>query len=202
MEITALSSKQNQLNVLVRAAELQAAEDAVAPSAGSNQVETLDLSQDHKSKPAALKPATKQTLLPVINKHSQRANKAVARFIIQSGQPWSVCRDPSFIQLCRDLSGVPESYLPPSEDQVKGKHLDDLYEEATIEIKELLEIIQTFGCSLISDGWSDINGTNVALSLCFQTLIASCLCCRCPPHQHPDPHSKGRCLLQGNQHHR
>jgi hypothetical protein len=158
MEINALSSKENQLGVLAKAAAQQQAEDAVAPSAGSNQVETVDLSQETKIKPPAPKPATKQTMLPVINKYSERANKAVARFIIQSGQPWSVCRDPSFIQLCRDLSGVPESYLPPSEDQVKGKYLDDLFTETTIEIKELLEIIETFGCSLISDGWSDING--------------------------------------------
>ena len=103
------------------------------------------------------KPAQKQTLLPIHNKNSLRADKQVARFIIQAGLPFSVARDPAFIQLCRSMSQVPDSYLPPSEDQVKGRMLDELYAETSMTVQTLLKKVEEFGCSIISDGCPDIN---------------------------------------------
>ena len=149
----ALASKENQLEVLARAAADASASDALNPA-------SIDLSgsADPKPRMAALKQGTRQTTLPILNKASLKAHKAVARFIIQTGQPWSLVSDPSFVQLLRDCADVPESYLPPNEHQLKGKYLDDLYEETKMEVRELLKIIQTSGCSIISDGWSDING--------------------------------------------
>ena len=164
LEILALSSKDNQLEVLARVAA-----DASASQNASNTATTIDLSGDPKPKMVAPKAGTRQTTLPVLNKASQKAHKAVARFIIQTGQPWSLVSDPSFIQLLRDCAGVPEAYLPPSEYQVKGRYLDDMYEETQVEVDELLKIIETSGCSIISDGWSDINGSLLSTTFNFST---------------------------------
>jgi hypothetical protein len=121
------------------------------------------------------KPAQKQTLLAVHNKNSLRADKQVARFIIQAGLPFSVSRDPAFIHLCRSMSQVPDSYLPPSEDQVKGKMLDELYAETSTSVQTLLKKVEQFGCSIISDGCSDINSKSRTASMhlvyCFTLLI-------------------------------
>ena len=107
---------------------------------------------------------TVQATIPVLFKGQQReeVDAAVARFIIETGSPFSLVDSNAFHYMVQALvnCNIP-SYSPPSSYRVSHKLLDDEYERVQSGLESYFAGIPTTGVTLISDGWSNINGATL-----------------------------------------
>lgn len=107
---------------------------------------------------------TVQATIPVLFKGQQReeVDAAVARFIIETGSPFSLVDSNAFFYMVQALvnCNIP-SYSPPSSYRVSHKLLDDEYERVQSGLESYFAGIPTTGVTLISDGWSNVNGATL-----------------------------------------
>ncbi len=60
--------------------------------------------------------------------------------------------------MCCDTLQAPESYVPPSSHVFRDRLLDEAYKDVQARLADIYAEIAVSGCSIISDGLSDIQG--------------------------------------------
>lgn len=142
----------------------------------------IDLASDTDSPPKAAKYTTAGTasiksLLSKQTKHE--VDRAVARFFFATGCSFNRLQSPYFDEMLAAVAKYGPGYKRPNIHDLRGKLLEE--EVQAVEkllASTVLDILETTGCTLASDGWSSVDNRpllNVMLvtpkGACFRKAI-------------------------------
>jgi Protein of unknown function (DUF 659)/hAT family C-terminal dimerisation region len=92
----------------------------------------------------------------------ENADASVARMLYTSGLSFNVLRNPFFVQMCTDVAMAGKAnagvYSPPVYEAVRTKLLASEVEKVKTELEPFRDTLKDFGCTLVSDGWTNIQG--------------------------------------------
>jgi hypothetical protein len=80
---------------------------------------------------------------------------AVARFFYSNGIAFNVASSPYFEQFVKAVAAFGPGYKPPKHDALRNTLLDREKARIEKELQPILETLETQGCTLTSDGWSN-----------------------------------------------
>ena len=70
---------------------------------------------------------------------------------------FNVLSSPYFINACKNISYFGKGYVPPSSETVRTTLLKRSKERVTNRLLKIKESWKETGCTILSDGWSDLN---------------------------------------------
>jgi len=68
-----------------------------------------------------------------------------------------VAGSPYFINACKMMAGFGKGYVPPSSETIRTTLLKRSKERVTNNLQKIKDSWKETGCTLLSDGWSDMN---------------------------------------------
>ena len=71
--------------------------------------------------------------------------------------PFNVARSPYFINACAKIADFGKGYVPPSSEAIRTTLLKRSKERVTNKLLKIKESWKETGCTILSDGWSDMN---------------------------------------------
>ena len=98
----------------------------------------------------------------------QEVDDAVADMFFESALPFNVARSPYYINACKMIANFGKGYVPPTSEALRTTLLKRSKERVTSRLKKVKESWKETGCTIISDGWSDMN---------HRPLINVLVCC-------------------------
>ena len=87
----------------------------------------------------------------------QEVDDAVGDMFFESAIPFNVARSPYFINTCKMMAGFGKGYVPPSSETLKTTILKRSKEIVTNNLQKIKDSWKETGCTILSDGWSDMN---------------------------------------------
>lgn len=137
--------------------------DVVAPQdppsqAGRSSVGSITVVGAAATSQPPVKQPTLQTTINFQIKERQAADMAIAYFLYEQGLSFNTVEGGSFIRLIEALKKAPASYVAPSSYVFRTRLLDEVYNDVQGRLEEIYAEIKVSGCSIISDGLSDIQG--------------------------------------------
>jgi hypothetical protein len=110
--------------------------------------------------------ATLNTLWKPVQK--QEVDDVVADMFFESALPFNVARSPYFINACKMIANFGKGYVPPSSETIRTTLLKRSKERVTGRLRKIKDSWKETGCTIISDGWSDMS---------HRPLINVLVCC-------------------------
>ena len=86
----------------------------------------------------------------------QEVDDALADMFFESAIPFNVLRSPYFINACKKISDFGKGYVPPSSETMRTTLLKRSKERVTGRLASIKESWKKTGCTILSDGWSDM----------------------------------------------
>eukprot|EP00253_Pinus_taeda_P004216 PITA_04216 len=87
----------------------------------------------------------------------QEVDDAVGDMFFECAIPFNVARSPYFINACKMMAGFGKGYLPPSSETLRTTILKRSKERVTNNLQKIKDSWKETGCTILSDGWSDMN---------------------------------------------
>ena len=87
----------------------------------------------------------------------QEVDDALADLFYESGIPFNVARSPYFMNACTKIAEFGKGYVPPSSEAIRTTLLKRSKERVTNRLLKIKESWKETGCTILSDGWSDLN---------------------------------------------
>eukprot|EP00253_Pinus_taeda_P014305 PITA_14305 len=87
----------------------------------------------------------------------QEVDDVVADMFFESAIPFNVARSPYFINVCKMMASFGKGYVPPSSETIRTTFLKRSKERVTNNLQKIKDSWKETGCTILSDGWSDMN---------------------------------------------
>ena len=97
---------------------------------------------------------TLNTLWKLVQK--QDVDDVVADMFFESTIPFNVARSPYFINACKKIADFGKGYVPPSSETIRTILLKRSKERVSNKLIKIKESWKETGCTILSDGWSDM----------------------------------------------
>ncbi|XP_043710196.1 uncharacterized protein LOC122659113 [Telopea speciosissima] len=90
-----------------------------------------------------------------------RVDYHIAKWLYQQGIPFNAIKARTFEVMCESIAQYGSGYIPPSYHQVRVPLLRNVVNETAEMKKKYEEYWKQYGCTLMSDGWTDKRGRHI-----------------------------------------
>ncbi|XP_043697308.1 uncharacterized protein LOC122648118, partial [Telopea speciosissima] len=90
-----------------------------------------------------------------------RVDYHIAKWLYQQGIPFNAIKARTFEVMCESIAQYGSGYIPPSYHQVRVPLLRNVVNETAEMKKKYEEYWKQYGCTLMSDGWTDKRGRHL-----------------------------------------
>nr|XP_010326059.1 uncharacterized protein LOC101250835 [Solanum lycopersicum]XP_025888811.1 uncharacterized protein LOC101250835 [Solanum lycopersicum] len=97
----------------------------------------------------------------VVDSSSQEISKSIGRFFYEAGIDFDAIRSPSFQRMVIATLSLGQTIKFPSCQELKGWILQDAVKEMQQYVTEIRDSWTSTGCSILLDGWIDLNNRNL-----------------------------------------
>ena len=104
----------------------------------------------------------------------RKAEEAIARFFYAEDIPHGKVESSFFNDMLKVVANVGPSFKAPSAYQLRKKLLNGEIKNVEVDLMEIKEYWKTYGCTIVSDGWTDIRNrsiVNVLVSSMYGTIF-------------------------------
>ena len=91
-------------------------------------------------------------------KEKADASKLIGRCLLWSAIPFNFAKNPFYVSMSEATTIVGPGFKPPSYEELRGPILQDEKADCTLRLEELQRSWDLTGCSVMSDGWTDMRG--------------------------------------------
>ena len=91
-------------------------------------------------------------------KEKADAHKLIGRCLLWSAIPFNFAKNPFYVSMFEAAALVGAGFKPPSYEELRGPILQDEKADCTRRLEELQRSWDLTGCSVMSDGWTDMRG--------------------------------------------
>ena len=91
-------------------------------------------------------------------KEKADAHKLIGRCLLWSAIPFNFAKNPFYVQMFEAAALVGGGFKPPTYEELRGPILQDEKTDCTRRLEELQRSWDLTGCSVMSDGWTDMRG--------------------------------------------
>ena len=100
--------------------------------------------------------STQATINSIFKKNSrEEVCENIASFFYNNAIPFNVARTEEFAKMFESVAKHGPGFKPPSYHEIRVKYLRKKYDSTMQDIEEHKSYWKKFGCSIMTDGWTD-----------------------------------------------
>lgn len=103
-----------------------------------------------------------------------RADVFIRRLFYRCDLPFHLAKTPAWGDMVENVAAIGASYRGPSMESLRTTHLMREVQDVTKELEPVRESWKQFGCTIMTDGWSDTRRRhiiNILVSSCVGTMF-------------------------------